>query len=457
MIVLSLTTALLLSGCGSSSSQTTDTTTDTTPLTSGQLVDNYVANVDYTCDDNTTGVTDENGTFSCDSLPVRFHLGGLELGTINTVPQDGQVFPQDLAGVARVDVNNTEVVAMAQFLQSCDEDNDTRNGIQIKAEVKEAFHNHNEEFHAENLDAYATDANITLISEDDALSHLEETTTFVEHVNEHGNQNSNENGSNGGYGTLPTSVTDALLTPAVTLTQEAKNTLAYMGNEERSAHDVYTTLYNYHVENGNGAITQLTNIATRSETTHIATVELLVEKYISDINEFTNIENNETNFDLSYAQKDTTQLPSGVYNIPAIQDLYNTLIAKGEQSVQDALEVGCMVEVTDINDLLEDIETAQESNASDVVTAFEFLRDASYSHYWSFDKALKDMGVTQGCGVAGDAYNHPEYPQNTNGGAGEDGDCQNENATQTPPEDTNGSVMQGNGPHDGTGEQKAIL
>ena len=407
---LSLVTAgLLLSGCGSSSSDDLSTTTSVV-ATSGQLVDNYVANVDYTCSDGTQGVTDENGTFNCSSLPVEFHLGGLKLGQINTLPRDKQVFPQDLVGVPRIDVNNTAVRKMAQFLQSCDDDNNTRNGILIKAHIKTAFADKHETFDPNDVDVYATDANITLISEDDALTHLEETTTFVEHVNEHGNNKDDVTQQGGG---IPQKILDALLTPAVALTQETKNTLAYMGNEERLAYDVYTVLYNYQKDQG-VELKQLTNIANNSETTHIATVQLLVEKYIKDISEFTNVDNNTTNFDMSYLDFNASTLPTGVYNIDAIASLYNTLITKGQSSAQDALEVGCMVEVTDINDLDRDIAIAQESNATDIVTAFEFLRDGSYSHYWAFDKGLKNMGVTDGCCVLGDPYCHPEYPQNEN-------------------------------------------
>jgi hypothetical protein len=38
-----------------------------------------------------------------------------------------------------------------------------------------------------------------------------------------------------------------------------------------------------------------------------------------------------------------------------------------------------MVEVTDINDLNEDILIAEETNASDLVAVFNNLRDGSYS------------------------------------------------------------------------------
>ena len=201
---------------------------------------------------------------------------------------------------------------------------------------------------------------------------------------------------------------DALLTPNATLTQEAKNTLAYMGNEERLAYDVYNYLYNYHQENSGVAIQQLTNIATKSEYKHIQTVQFLVKKYITTADEFTN-----TNLpELGYKETPIEDMQAGTYDISAIQNLYDVLTAKGVQSQQDALEVGCMIEATDIYDLLDDIEIAKESNASDIVSAFEFLRDGSYSHYWAFDKGLKNIGITEGCCSLGDEYCHPEYPSN---------------------------------------------
>ncbi|NPA65792.1 MAG: DUF2202 domain-containing protein [Epsilonproteobacteria bacterium] len=210
------------------------------------------------------------------------------------------------------------------------------------------------------------------------------------------------------------SVTDTInTTPKVDLDQETKNTLSYMGNEERLAHDVYLNLYNYHLANGT-TIQQLGNIAINSETQHIQTVQLLVRKYITSPDEFTNVDMTE----LNYKDTDLNDMEMGKYDISHIQSLYDTLYAKGIQSAKDALEVGCMVEVTDINDLLHDIAVAQNSGATDIVTAFEFLRDGSYNHYWSFDRGLKNMGIEDGCCSLGDAYCHPEYPQNENQGGG---------------------------------------
>jgi len=399
--ISALSATLLLSGCGGSGSSSAFSTASTTNSSSGQFIDNYVANIDYNCADGFSGVTDLNGSFACDFLPVTFSLGGLQLGTLTTLPKDRQVFPQDLLGFDRLDINNSEVIAMAQFLQSCDTDQNLTNGIYIQESVKKTFEDSNETFNAADLNYYTTETNITLISKEDAANHLQHSVEFIEDINS---------------ADIPQSIKDTLLTPLSTLSQATKDTLSYMGNEERLAHDVYLELYNYHVAQNSDAIQQLTNIATQSETTHIQTVQLLINKYDLNCSSFTNIDLPE----LNYRDSSVDEMKMGLYDIKAIQDLHDALITKGEQSKQDALEVGCMVEVTDIDDLLTDIQIAKDCNASDVVTAFEFLRNGSYSHYWAFDKGLKNMGISDGCCSLGEEYCHPEYPTDTKGVSAEE-------------------------------------
>jgi len=94
-----------------------------------------------------------------------------------------------------------------------------------------------------------------------------------------------------------------------------------------------------------------------------------------------------------------------------IQELYDFLIAKGTDSVQDALEVGCMIEVTDINDLNPKIARAVETGTKDLEESFKFLRDGSYNHYWAFDKGLKNLGIEDGCCALGQEWCHMEYPK----------------------------------------------
>ncbi len=193
-----------------------------------------------------------------------------------------------------------------------------------------------------------------------------------------------------------------------TLSVEQKSTIAYMWNEEKLAKDIYFALNALYPNRA------LENIAANSETQHEATMQSFAQKY--DVNVF-----NLTDYSGGYDEAGMNALAAGEYTIPAIKSLYDTLYAKGSQSAQDALEVGCMVEVTDINDLNERI--AEASDVPDLVQAFEFLRNGSYNHYWAFDSALKGMGVSEGCCVLGSEYckTPEEYPANNgmaNGGTG---------------------------------------
>ena len=214
------------------------------------------------------------------------------------------------------------------------------------------------------------------------------------------------NGSTGATTTsLPSEVQAAISAPASTLSEELTNTLAYMGNEERLAYDVYNYLYNQF------GTKQFTNIATNSEYKHITAVQKLVQKYkLDDTVAFTNVDLPS----LGYINTPIESMQAGTYDISELQKLYDDLTAQGSASEIEALKVGCIIEVVDVNDLSKDIIIAQNENATDVVTVFDYLRNGSYNHYWAFDSGLKNKGVTDGCCSLGSTYCHPEYPQNEN-------------------------------------------
>jgi len=197
--------------------------------------------------------------------------------------------------------------------------------------------------------------------------------------------------------------------PSYTLSQELKDAIAYMGNEERLAYDVYMNLYEYLSTNDGMQVKQLYNIATKSEKTHVSIVQSIVQKYNLIADDLSNVASGVADSAVSFED-----MPRGVYDIPAIQALYDVLYDKGIVSAQDALEVGCMVEVTDINDLDSYLTLAVDSGALDVQSAFEVLRSGSYQHYWAFDKGLQALGITQGCcslgTIGGVDYCHTEYP-----------------------------------------------
>ncbi len=177
--------------------------------------------------------------------------------------------------------------------------------------------------------------------------------------------------------------------PAYELTSAQKYTLAYMWNEEKMAKDLYLTL------NGLTPHNTLVNIATRSETQHQAAVEALLRKY--DLN----IEDLE-NYAGGFSSDALSRYGSGQFSIIEVQNLYDSLYQTGRQSLQHALEAGCRVEVTDVEDLDRDIATAE--GVLDLVLVYSALRSGSYNHYWAFDRALKNIGVEAGCCSLGERY-----------------------------------------------------
>jgi len=220
-----------------------------------------------------------------------------------------------------------------------------------------------------------------------------------------GGSSDNGNGGGGASSTeLPANVQAAIDGPSSTIDQELTNTLSYMGNEERLAYDVYNELYRQY------GTTQFTNIATKSEYKHITAVQALVQKYkLNDSVSFTNVDLPA----LGYQNTAIENMQAGTYDIAAIQKLYDDLVAQGSTSEIDALKVGCIIEVVDVNDLDTDIGIAASQNASDIVTVFNYLRDGSYSHYWAFDEGLKSRGVEDGCCSLGVDY-CKNYPKNEN-------------------------------------------
>ena len=190
--------------------------------------------------------------------------------------------------------------------------------------------------------------------------------------------------------------------PLSVLTLEQKATIAYMWDEERLARDIYLTLNSLTPSN------TLYNIATNAESQHVISVESLIKKY--DLNIL-----NSVDFSGGYSAEALEAINDNEFITPELTALYDVLYTVGSVSAEDSLKVGCMVEVTDITDLDRDIEVA--GDAEDIVMIFENLRRGSYSHYWAFDNALKNLGVSDGCCSVGSEYckTAEDYPQNIKG------------------------------------------
>ncbi len=133
--------------------------------------------------------------------------------------------------------------------------------------------------------------------------------------------------------------------------------LLFMREEEKLAQDVYLALY----DQWGLAIFQ--NIAA-SEQTHTNAVLALLERY-------------------GLADPASTQ--AGEFSNPDLQALYSQLVARGSQSLSEALKVGGLIEEIDILDLQTSL--AQTDN-QDIAQVFNSLLKGSSNHLRAFANTL---------------------------------------------------------------------
>jgi hypothetical protein len=82
---------------------------------------------------------------------------------------------------------------------------------------------------------------------------------------------------------------------------------------------------------------------------------------------------------------DDPALDPGLFQDPDLLDLYDELVAKGETSILDAIEVGILIEETDI----ENIENLLgQTDKNDIIQIYTNLLDGSYRHLEAFESHL---------------------------------------------------------------------
>ncbi len=146
-----------------------------------------------------------------------------------------------------------------------------------------------------------------------------------------------------------------------TLTAEEQQSLLFMREEEKLARDVYTVLY----EKWKTPV--FANIS-MSEQRHMDSVLWLMQQYdVADI-----------------ASEEV-----GVFNNAELQDLYNSLIARGETSQIEALQVGALIEEVDIADLQKGL--ANTANQA-IQTLYNSLIAGSENHLRSFVRNIENLG-----------------------------------------------------------------
>lgn len=143
----------------------------------------------------------------------------------------------------------------------------------------------------------------------------------------------------------------------ISLAKNVINDMKFMVEEEKVARDVYEYLdetWNLRVFN---------NIK-QSEQRHMEMMENLLST-------------NKVTYQLSDER--------GVFYNEDLQKMYNDLVEKGSKSRNDALEVGKLIEVTDINDLENAIKNTTDTYIKQV---YSNLLRASENHLQAFNRQL---------------------------------------------------------------------
>jgi len=150
---------------------------------------------------------------------------------------------------------------------------------------------------------------------------------------------------------------------AQAITADEAKWLGFMREEEKVARDVYQQLF----EKWNLSVFR--NIA-RSEEQHYSSIGTLLSRYgIPDP-----AQNN----------------PAGIYADPRLSALYSELMAKGTRSAKDALEVGVLIEQTDIADLEDAL---KGTSKLDIKRVYTNLLNGSFSHLEAFETTLEILGA----------------------------------------------------------------
>ena len=150
----------------------------------------------------------------------------------------------------------------------------------------------------------------------------------------------------------------ATSTPVNTvLTENERNDLLYLREEEKLARDVYLNSFNKY------GLKIFSNIAS-SEETHMNTVLSLITKY---------------------KLEDSASDDIGVFNNLELQELYNQLIEKSNISLIEALIVGNTIEDLDIYD----IELSEErATNTDLLNVYSSLKCGSRNHLRNYYNQL---------------------------------------------------------------------
>ncbi len=146
------------------------------------------------------------------------------------------------------------------------------------------------------------------------------------------------------------------------LTEEEKNDLLFLREEEKLARDVYLYAYDKY------ALQEFANISS-SEQRHMDAVKVLLDKY---------------------GLEDPAKPNRGEFSDSTLQQLYDNLTALVDSSQIDALRVGATIEDLDINDIRE---MKERTGKSDILNVYNRLECGSRNHMRAYYSALEALGV----------------------------------------------------------------
>ena len=216
---------------------------------------------------------------------------------------------------------------------------------------------------------------------------------------------------NASNNTIASEKRDPVVGDSTELSEEEINSLVFMREEEKLAHDVYVAMYDL------WGLPLFQNIA-KSEQTHMDAIKGLLDTY--------------------HIPDPADNSPTGVFQDSDLQSLYDELVDLGAKSLSDALKVGAAIEEIDILDLQESLEFV---NNNAVRQVYENLLKGSENHLRAFTNTLeKETGeVYTPQYLSEDAYDEiVSSPANrgTQGGSGQ--------MNSQPESDSRGSGRRGN-------------
>ena len=149
------------------------------------------------------------------------------------------------------------------------------------------------------------------------------------------------------------------------LSQQEKDGILYMREEEKLARDVYDLLF---IKWGGRPFVNIR----QSEQYHMDRMKTLITTY--------KLEDPVVN----------TNDRHGIFRNDSLQKYYNELIRTGSLSFTDALKTGARIEEQDIADLEKRMKQTQKQ---DITAVYDYLKMASGNHLRAFVRRLKMQGI----------------------------------------------------------------